>query len=43
MQREGRDVRPIQRVMEQLGPLLQRGKVDEAEKLVDQALRLVQE
>lgn len=40
MQRSGKDVSPIQRLMQQVGRLLQEGKREEAEKLVDEALKL---
>ena len=43
MQRSGKDVRPIQKVMEQVGPLLQKGRMDEAEKLIIEALKLAGE
>lgn len=43
MQRDGKDVRPIQKVMEKAGPLLQKGRMQEAEKLIDEALKLVGE
>ena len=41
MQRSGKDVLPIQKLMQQVGPLLQQGKQQEAEKLIDEALKLV--
>lgn len=40
MQRSGKDVSPIQKLMQQIGPLLQKGRQEEAEKLVDEALKL---
>ena len=43
MRRDGKDVRPVQQVMEQVGPLLEKGRFDEAEKRVDEALKLVGE
>jgi spore coat protein CotH len=43
MQRNGQDVSPIQKVMRQVGPLLDKGRPDEAEKLIAEALRLVGE
>ena len=43
MQRAGKDVAPIQRLMEQVGPLLQQGRIDAAEKRIDEALRLTDE
>jgi spore coat protein CotH len=41
MQRRGEDVRPIQKLMQQVGPLLQQGKLEEAAKIVAEALKLV--
>jgi spore coat protein CotH len=43
MQRNGRDVSPIARVMERLGPAVQAGKTAEAERIVGEALRLLGE
>jgi spore coat protein H len=43
MQRSGRDLAPIQKLMQQLGPLMQRGKMTEAEALLDQAIKLTDE
>jgi hypothetical protein len=43
MQRDGRDVTPIARVMQRLGPAVQAGKTDEAEKIVAEALKLLGE
>lgn len=43
MQRNGKDVLPIQKIMQQVGPLLQQGKLEEAEKLIEEALKLVGE
>ncbi len=43
MKRNGLDITPIIRVMEKLGPLVQGGKFVEAEKLAEEALRLVGE
>ena len=43
MRREGKSIRPVQQVMEKVGPLLQQKKVKEAMELLDQALRLVGE
>ena len=40
MQRNGQDVRPIQKLMQQVGPLLQQGRPEEAEKLIIEALKL---
>ncbi len=42
-QRKGEDVTPIQKLMQQVGPLLQKGRVEEAEKLIDEALKLAGE
>ena len=41
MQRDGKNVRPIQKIMEKAGPLLGQGQLKEAEKLIDEALKLV--
>ena len=43
MQQNGKDIAPIQKVIEKVGPLLQQGKMPEAEKLLDQALKLAGE
>jgi hypothetical protein len=43
LQRGGSDVSPIAKIMQQVGPLLQKGQMDAAEKLVDEALKLVGE
>jgi spore coat protein H len=43
MQRAGQDVSPIAKVMQRLGPAVQAGKWDEAEKIVDEALKLIGE
>ena len=43
MQRDGEDVRPIQKLMQQVGPLLQQGRADEAERLIAEALKLTGE
>lgn len=43
MQRDDRDVTPIARVMQRLGPAIQAGKTDEAEKIVAEALKLLGE
>jgi spore coat protein H len=43
LQRRGGDVQPIQKLMQQVGPLLQQGEMAKAEKLVDQALTLAGE
>lgn len=41
MQRAGQDVAPIAKLMQRVGPAAQAGKWDEAEKLVDEALKLL--
>ncbi len=43
MQRNGKDVLPIQKLMQQIGPLLQQGRTEEAEKLIDEVLKLAGE
>ncbi len=43
MQRNGKDVLPIQKLMQQVGPLLQQGRAEEAEKLIVEALKLAGE
>lgn len=43
MAREGKDISPIQKVMQRVGPLLQQGKMVEAEKLVTEVLQLLGE
>ena len=43
MQRNGEDVRPIHKLMQQVGPLLQQGRADEAERLIVEALKLAGE
>lgn len=43
MQRAGVDVSPIAKLMQRLGPAVQAGKFDEAEKIADEALKLVGE
>lgn len=43
MVRAGKDIRPIQKVMQKVGPQLQQGKLKEAEKLVDEALQVVEQ
>lgn len=40
MQRNGKDVLPIQKLMQQIGPLIQQGHLEPAERLVDEALKL---
>jgi hypothetical protein len=43
MQRAGQDVTPIARLMQRVGPAVQAGKFDEAEKIADDALKLIGE
>jgi len=43
MQRAGQDVSPIANLMQRLGPAVQAGKLDETEKIADEALKLVGE
>jgi ribosomal protein S7 len=43
MQRSGQDVSPIGKVMQRLGPAVQAGKMEEAEKVVAEALKLLGE
>jgi spore coat protein H len=43
LQRNGGDLQPIQKLMQQVGPLLQKGQMDKAEKLIDEALKLAGE
>ena len=43
LQRQGGDVQPIQKLMRQIGPLLQQGHTAEAEKLIAEALKLAGE
>jgi spore coat protein CotH len=43
MQRAGQDVSPIAKLMQRVGPAVQAGKFDEAEKIVDEALKLIGE
>ena len=43
MQKNGKDVLPIQKLMQQVGPLLQQGRADEADKLIVEALKLAGE
>jgi spore coat protein CotH len=42
LQRRGGDVRPIQKIMQQVGPLLQQGEVEKAEQLLGEALKLAE-
>jgi hypothetical protein len=41
MQRDGQDVLPILKLMQRLGPAMQVGKLAEAEKIADEALKLI--
>jgi len=43
MQRAGQDVSPIAKLMQRVGPAVQAGKFDEAEKIADEALKLLGE
>ncbi len=43
MQRNGQDVLPIHKLMQQVGPLLQQGRAEEAERLLVEALKLTGE
>ena len=43
MQRAGMDVAPIAKLMQRVGPAVQQGKWAEAEKIVDEALKLLDE
>jgi spore coat protein CotH len=43
MQRAGQDVSPIAKVMQRLGPAIQAGKSAEAEKIINEALKLLGE
>ena len=43
MQRNGQDVSPIAKVMQRLGPAVQAGTMEEAEKVVGEALKLLGE
>lgn len=43
MRKKGDDLLPLQKLMRQVGPLLQQGKAAEAEKLIDAALELIGE
>jgi spore coat protein CotH len=43
MQRDGKDLLPLHKLMQQVGPLLQKGRADEAEKLIGEALKLAGE
>jgi hypothetical protein len=43
MQRDGRDVAPILKLMQRVGPAVQEGKLAEAEKITDEVLKLIGE
>ena len=43
MQRDGQDVAPIIKLMQRLGPAVQEGKWDEAEKITDEAIKVIGE
>ena len=43
MQRAGQDVAPIAKLMQRLGPAMQAGKLAEAEKMIDEVLKLIGE
>jgi hypothetical protein len=43
IQRAGQDVSPIAKMMQRLRPAVQAGKIDEAGKIADEALKLVGE
>ena len=43
MVRAGKDVSPIQKLMQRVGPLLQNGRAGEAEKVILEALKLAGE
>ena len=43
MQQNGQDISPIHKAMQRVGPLLQQGKLDAAEKVLDEVLKLVGE
>jgi spore coat protein CotH len=43
MRRAGQDVAPIAKLMQRVGPAVQAGKFDEAEKIVDEVLKLIGE
>jgi hypothetical protein len=43
MQRAGQDVTPIARLMQRVGPAIQAGKAEEAEKIIDEVLKLLGE
>jgi Spy/CpxP family protein refolding chaperone len=41
-QSEGRDPSPIAEIMQQIGPLMQAGKLEEASEMIDRALKLLE-
>ena len=41
MQRDGQDISPIAKLMQRFGPAMQEGKLEEAEKITDEALKLI--
>jgi len=43
MQEKGQSVLSIQKLMRQIGPLLHEGKLEEADQLVTEALKLISE
>ncbi len=43
LRRNGGDVQPIEKLMRQIGPLLQQGQTAKAEKLIEEALKLTTE
>lgn len=43
MQQNGQDISPIQKVMQRVGPALQKGNLEEAEKFINEALKLIGE
>ncbi len=43
MQQNGQDISPIHQVMQRLGPLLQQGRFAEAERIINEALKLIRE
>ena len=43
MQQNGEDMRPIHKLMQQVGPLLQQGRAEEADRLIVEALKLAGE
>jgi hypothetical protein len=43
MQRKGQDISPIHKLLRRLGPAIQQGKSAEAERLINEGLKLVGE